>query len=141
MGVSPAWRMFRRMQYSVFLIGALIYAGTAVHAWRVLPGADRSKAEWTLLYPGAYFLATLVILLAAPPLRRMLKAHMWISFRTGFGQSAISVLGVVFVLGTAAAFVYFDTAGAARSGRFPASAFAAYAAGVGVLLAQALMVH
>jgi hypothetical protein len=129
------------MQYSAFLAGALIYAAAAVHAWRVLPGDDHAKAIWMLAYPGLYFLATLVIPLATPPIRRMLKTHMWIAFRTGFGQSVISVLGVTLVLCAAAAFVYFDTAGAARTGRFPTSAFTAYAAGVGVLLAQAVLVR
>ena len=143
MGVSPAWRMFRRMQYSAFLAGALIYAAAATHAWRVLPGDAAFKFERMVLYPGAFFLLTLLIPLAAPPVRRMLKTHIWISFRTGFGQSVISVLAVVLVLASAAAFIYFDTARAASSGggRFPASAFAAYAAGVGVLLAQALLVR
>jgi hypothetical protein len=141
MDVSPAWRMFRRMQYTAFVAGALIYAAAGVHAWRVLPGAPAFKLEWTVLYPGAYFLATLVIPLAAPPLRRVLKTHIWISFRTGFGQSVVSVLAVVLVLGCAAAFIYYDTVHAAASGRFPESAFSAYAAGVGVLLAQALLVR
>jgi hypothetical protein len=141
MGVSPAWRMFRRMQYSAFLSGALIYAAAATHAWRVLPGGVTFKLERMVLYPGAFFLLTLLIPLAAPPIRRMLQTHIWISFRTGFGQSVISVLAVVLVLGSAAAFIYFDTARALSSGRFPASAFAAYAAGVGVLLAQALLVR
>src|SRR6202020_464074 len=138
MDVSPAWRMFRRMQYSAFAAGALIYAAAAAHAWRVLPGAPAFKLHWMLLYPSLYFLGTLLIPLAAPPLRRMLQAHIWISFRTGFGQSVISVLAVVLVLATAAGFIYADTATAAHNGRFPESAFSAYAAGVGVLLAQAL---
>jgi len=51
------------------------------------------------------------------------------------------VLAVVLVLGLAAAFLVYDTVGAARGGRFPASVFSAYAAGVGVLLAQAVMVR
>ena len=71
----------------------------------------------------------------------MLKTHIWISFRTGFGQSVVSVLAVVFVLATAAAFIYADTARAASNGRFPEASFAAYAAGLGVLLAQALLVR
>jgi len=141
MDVSPSWRMFRRMQYTAFAAGALIYAAAAAHAWRVLPGAPTFKLRWTLLYPSLYFLATLVTPLAAPPLRRMLQTHIWISFRTGFGQSVISVLAVVLVLATAAGFIYADTASAAHSGRFPESAFSAYAAGVGVLLAQALLVR
>jgi hypothetical protein len=141
MVVSAPWRMFRRMQYSAFAAAALIYAGAAIHAWRVLPGDTSFKLLWIVLYPGVFFVATLVIPLAAPPLRRVLKAHLWIAFRTGFGQSVVSVLAVVFVLATAAAFIYFDTAGARHGGRFPTSAFAAYAAGVGVLLAQVLLVR
>jgi hypothetical protein len=141
MGVSPSWRMFRRMQYTAFLVGALIYAAGAVHAWRVLPGAPRLKLESMALWPALYFATTLAIPLLAPPVRRVLRAHIWISFRTGFGQSVVSVLAVVLVLATAAAFIYADTARAAHGGHFPQSAFSAYAAGLGVLLAQALLVR
>jgi hypothetical protein len=141
MGVSPSWRMFRRMQYTAFLAGALIYAAGAVHAWRVLPGAPNLKLEDMALWPALYFAATLAIPLLVPPVRHILKTHIWISFRTGFGQSVISVLAVVLVLATAAAFIYADTARAAHGGHFPQSAFSAYAAGLGVLLAQALMVR
>jgi len=141
MGVSASWRMFRRMQYSAFAVGALIYAAGAVHAWRVLPGAPKQKLEGMALWPALYFLATAAIPLLAPPVRHALKTHIWISFRTGFGQSVVSVLAVVFVLATAAAFIYGDTAHAALSGRFPWASFSAYAAGLGVLLAQALLVR
>jgi hypothetical protein len=141
MGVSPSWRMFRRMQYTAFAAGALIYAAGAVHAWRVLPGAPKLKLEDMALWPAVYFAITLAIPLLAPPVRHMLKTHIWISFRTGFGQSVVSVLAVVLVLATAAAFIYTDTAHAAHGGHFPQSAFSAYAAGLGVLLAQALMVR
>jgi hypothetical protein len=133
--------MFRRMQYTAFAAGTLIYAAAGAHAWGVLRGGAAFKLEWMVLYPGVYFLATLVIPLAAPPLRRMLQTHIWISFRTGFGQSVVSVLAVVLVLATAAGFIYVDTAHAATTGRFPESAFSAYAAGLGVLLAQALLVR
>jgi hypothetical protein len=141
MGVSTSWRVFRRMQDSAFAVGVLIYAAAAVHAWTVLPGAAAFKFERMVLFPGVYFLATLLIPLAAPPVRRMLRTHLWIAFRTGFGQSVISVLVVVLILAGFAAFIILDTANAARSGRFPESAFAAYAAGIGVLLAQALLVR
>jgi hypothetical protein len=107
----------------------------------VLPGDPQAKLEGMALWPAAYFLATLAIPLLAPPLRHMLKTHIWISFRTGFGQSVVSVLAVVLVLATAAAFIYFDTARSIHTGRFPQSAFSAYAAGLGVLLAQALLVR
>ncbi|MBV9994925.1 MAG: hypothetical protein JO127_06910 [Caulobacteraceae bacterium] len=141
MPVSRSWRIFRRMEYSAFAAGALIYAAGATHAWRVLPGAAAFKLQRIVLYPGVFFLLTLVVALAAPPFRHALKTHIWISFRTGFGQSVISVLAVVLVLGFFAGFIYFDTAEAAHGGRFPASAFCAYAAGVGVLLAQAILVR
>jgi hypothetical protein len=141
MGVSASWRMFRRMQYSAFAAGALIYAAACVHAWRVLPGDAETKLRGIALWPGACFVATLAIPLLAPPVRHMLKTHIWISFRTGFGQSVVSVLAVVLVLATAASFIYFDTARSLHTGRFPQSAFAAYAAGLGVLLAQALLVR
>ncbi len=129
------------MQYSAFAAGALIYAAAATYGWSVLPWTPKYKLVWMLLYPGAWFLATLVMLLATPSLRGLMKAHIWISFRTGFGQSVISVLAVTLVLGVAAAFIYSDTTDAAHGGRFPTSAFTAYAAGVGVLLAQAVLVR
>jgi hypothetical protein len=128
------------MQYSAFAAAALIYAAAATYAW-TLPWTPKFKLEWMLLYPALYFVATLVIPLAIPPLRRLLETHIWISFRTGFGQSVISVLAVVVVLGAAAAFIWVDTRSAQTGGPFPSSAFAAYAAGVGVLLAQALLVR
>jgi hypothetical protein len=130
------------MQDSAFAVGVLIYAAAAVHAWTVLPGAASFKLQRMVLFPGVYFLATLLIPLAAPPVRRMMRTHLWIAFRTGFGQSVISVLVVVLILAGFAAFIILDTANAAHSCRgFPESAFAAYAAGIGVLLAQALMVR
>jgi hypothetical protein len=141
MGISPSWRMFRRMQYTAFAVGTLIYAAGAVHAWRVLPGAPRLKLESMALWPAIYFASTLAVPLLAPPVRQVLKAHIWISFRTGFGQSVVSVLAVVLVLCTAAAFIYADIGRAAHGGRFPQASFAAYAAGLGVLLAQAFLVR
>ena len=141
MGVSHSWRMFRRMQYSAFAAAALIYAGAAVHAWSALPGDATVKLQRMLLYPGVMFLATLTLPLAVPALRHLLKTHIWISFRTGFGQSVVSVLAVMVVLLGMAAFIYVDTARAAHGGAFPASAFSAYAAGMGVLLAQAILVR
>ena len=129
------------MQDSAFLVGALIYTAAAVYAWSVLPGATVFKLQRMVLFPGLYFLATLLIPLVAPPIRRVLRMHLWIAFRTGFGQSVVSVLVVVLILASAAAFIIYDTTHAAHNGRFPESAFAAYAAGVGILLAQALMVR
>ncbi len=133
--------MFRRMQYSAFAAAALIYAAAAVHAWAVLPSSQDVKVQRVLLYPGVMFLATLIIPLAIPPVRHMLKTHLWVSFRTGFGQSVVSVLAVVLVLAGLAGFIVVDTTRAIHGGGFPSSAFSAYAAGVGVLLAQAILVR
>ena len=139
MAVSRSWRIFRRMEYSAFAAGALIYAASAADAWGALPGAAVFKLQRILLFPGVFFLMTLVAGLAIPPVRRALQAHLWMSFRTGFGQSVVSVLAVVLVLGLFAVLIYTDTAHAAQGGKFPGSAFCAYAAGVGVLLAQAIL--
>ncbi|HEY2706711.1 MAG TPA: hypothetical protein VGI95_01550 [Caulobacteraceae bacterium] len=129
------------MQYTAFAAGVLIYAAAGAHAWRVLDAPSKVKLEFMALWPACYFALTLAIPLLAPPVRNILKTHIWISFRTGFGQSVVSVLAVVLVLATAAAFIYFDTARGVQSGRFPQSAFAAYAAGLGVLLAQVLLMR
>jgi hypothetical protein len=129
------------MEYSTFAAGALIYAAGALHAWTVIAAPAALKLQRIVLIPGAMFLVTVAVGLLAPPFRHALKTHLWISFRTGFGQSVISVLAVVLVLAFFAGFIYFDTAQAAHGGQFPASAFSAYATGVGVLLAQAILVR
>ena len=133
--------MFRRMQYSAFATGALIYAAAGVHAWRVLPGRPVHKLEQMVLWPGVLFLFTLVAPLAAPPLRRALKTHIWISFRTGFGQSVISVLAGVGVLIALAGFIFWQIHDARGGGRYPGGAFSGYAAGIGLLIAQAILLR
>src|SRR5260370_42110392 len=119
MGVRACWGMFGGMEYSAFAGGALIYAGGAVHAWAVLPAPPKLKLEGMALWPALYFATTFAIPLLAPPVRHVLKTHIWISFRTGFGQSVVSVLAVVFVLAAAAAFLFADTAHPALSRRLP----------------------
>lgn len=141
MTFTPPWRMFRRMQDSTFVAAALIYAAATVHAWRVLPGATALKAELILLFPGIFFALTLIACLVVPLLRGALSRHIWISFRTGFGQSVISVLAVVGVLIGAAGFILWQTHDVANGGRYPAGVFSGYGAGIGLLLAQALLVR
>ncbi len=133
--------MFRRMQDSAVAAAGLIYAGAVAHAWRVLPGAVSLKAELTLLFPAVFFAAALAAFMLVPLLRSALSRHVWISFRTGFGQSVISVLAVVSVLIGAAGFIYWQTHNVASGGRYPAGVFSGYAAGIGLLLAQALLVR
>ncbi|HEY5071126.1 MAG TPA: hypothetical protein VII63_03760 [Caulobacteraceae bacterium] len=139
MAFSPAWRMFRRMQDSTFAAAVLLYAIAALNAWRVLPGARHLKVQRILVLPGLFLIAAATGILVIPMLRSALSRHLWISFRTGFGQSVISVLAGVGVLAAAATFVFWQTWAAAHGGRYPAGAFSGYAAGVGLLLAQTIL--
>jgi hypothetical protein len=142
MTFTAPWRMFRRMQDSIVVAACLIYAGAVVHAWRVLPGADQLKAQRTLLFPAIAFALSLAAILVVPILRNALSKHVWISFRTGFGQSVISVLVGVGVLIAMAGFIYWNTWSAAHgAANYPAGVFSGYAAGIGLLLAQALIVR
>ena len=136
-----AWRNFRRMQASACLFASLVYVGAALHAWRVLPGAPALKLTVTLAFPAFYFLAAFVLPLTIRPLRRWLKHYVWLSFAASFGQTPISVLSGLGVLAVAALFIYFQVAGVAGGGRYPAGAFSAYGAGIGILFAQALLVR
>ena len=138
MGHIPAWRGFKRMQASACLFASLVYTGATLHAWRVLPGSARLKMVVTLVFPGLYFLAALVLPLQIAPVRRMLKRYVWMSFSAGFGQTPISVLTGLGLLALAAGFIYMQTAGVAHGGRYPAGVFSGYGAGIGVLFAQAL---
>ena len=78
---------------------------------------------------------------ALPILRQALMRHLWISYRTGFGQSVISVLGGVSVLLVLAGFVFWQINDAAHGGRYPGGAFSGYAAGIGLLLAESILVR
>lgn len=141
MAFTPSWRNFRRMQGSLLAAASLIYAGAAVHAWRVIPGDNVVKLKRMLVFPGVFFALTLVVILASPPVRRFLLRHAWISFRTGFGQSVISVLGALFVLITLAGLIFWQTWGAQHGGGDPGSVFSGYASGIGLLLAQVILVR
>jgi hypothetical protein len=138
---SRAWRNFKRMQDVAAAAGLLIYAGAVVHAWRVLPGAPLLKAELTLLFPAGFLLLFWLGPLAVAPVRRMLGRYVWMSFEAGFGQSASSVVVGVGVLTAAAVFIYLQVAGVAHGGRYPAGVFSGYGAGIGILLAQVVMVR
>ncbi len=141
MSFTRPWRMFRRMQDSAVAAAGLIYAGAAAHAWRVLPGELSLKAQLTLAFPALFFVLAAAAFTLIPALRGPLTRHVWISFRTGFGQSVISVLAVIGVLVAAAGFILWQTYGVANGGRYPAGVFSGYGAGIGLLLAQALLVR
>lgn len=134
-----AWRNFKRMQLSACLFGALIFALTVVRAFDVLPGDADEKLFVFLIAPIGFFGLTLAASLFASPLRRMLKRYVWITFTAGFGQTPWSVAGVLTVLGVAAWAIFNQIAGFADGGRYPAGIFSAYAAGIGLMAAQALL--
>ena len=135
----PAWRLFRRMQACACLFATGVYAAAALHAWRVLPQSDGFKQVFTLAFPAVYLMAVLWAALQITPVRRWLKRYTWLSFAAGFGRSPISVLTALGVLALAGAFIYVQIGQAQHGGRYPGGVFAAYAAGIGVLCAQALL--
>jgi hypothetical protein len=141
MAFTRAWRNFKRMQDLTVAAAALIYAGAVVHAVGRLPGGVETVLRWTLLWPALYLAAALVVPLAIPALKRWLARYVWMSFQAGFGQTPASIVtGVALLLG-AAVFIYWQVASVAASGRYQANVFAAYAAGIGILLAQAILVR
>ncbi len=135
-----AWRDFKRMQAAAALFAALVYAAAAVHAWEAVPATAAAKRAFLLIFPAVHTMAVLLVALQLPAVRRRLKRYVWLSFAAGFGQSAISVLTGLGVLAAAAGLIYWRTHAAAQGGPYPAGAFSAYAAGLGVLLAQLLLV-
>jgi len=137
----PAWRNFKRMQDMTVGAALLIYAGAVVNAFGRLPGGAELIAQRTLVWPGLFFLLSLGLPLVLGPVRRPLLRYVWMSFKAGFGQTAGSVVtGVALLLG-AALFMYWQIGAAANGGRYPAGVFSGYAAGIGILAAQALLVR
>ena len=134
-----AWRRFRRMQASTCAAGSLIYAGAAVHGWRLLPGPQSLKAAMILVFPAVFALLCFVAPLQVRPVRRVLKRYVWMSFAAGFGQNAASVIAGLGLLVFAAVFIYLQIAGVASGGRYPAGVYSGYGAGIGILFAQALL--
>jgi hypothetical protein len=127
------------MQASALAFAILVYAGALVRGWALLPAPDRLRWSALVIFPALYAMAVLLLALQLRPLRRGLKRYVWLSFVAGFGQSASSVLTSLAVLAVAAAFVYFQIDAAAHGGRYPAGAFSALGAGIGVLAAQLLL--
>lgn len=136
-----AWRNFKRMHASTCVFASLIYVAAVLHAWAVLPGAPGLKLSVTLGFPLAYLAAAFLAPVYVAPIRRMLKRYVWLSFTTGFGQTPVSVLVGLGLIGGAAGFIYWQIHAAAEGGAYPVGAFSAYGAGVGVLFAQAVLVR
>jgi hypothetical protein len=140
MAHTRAWRNFKRMQDTTVAVATLIYAGAVLHAFDNLPGGIGLIVQRTLLWPAAFLGLSLGLPLVIAPLRRWLTKYVWMSFQAGFGQTAMSILTGVALLGGAALFMYWQIAGAAHGGRYPAGVFSGYAAGIGILMAQAALV-
>ena len=136
---TQAWRNFKRMQLSASLFGSLIYGLAVVSAFDALPGDPRLKAFVFLVAPFAFFSMTLAAVFTAGPVRRMLKRYVWMTFAAGFGQTPMSVAGGLGVLAAAAGFIFLQIARFDDGGRYPAGIFSAYAAGIGLLVAQTLL--
>ncbi|MGI9170084.1 MAG: hypothetical protein ACR2FH_07920 [Caulobacteraceae bacterium] len=141
MAPRASWKTFRRMQDSLAAAAALIYAGAVLHAWRVLPSAGALRLQRTLIFPGLFLALSFAAALWIPPIRAAVSRHLWVSYRTGFGQSVISVLVGVGVVAAVAGFIFWQIHAALHGGRYPGGAFSGYAAGVGLLSAQALLVR
>lgn len=141
MAFTRAWRNFKRMQDLTVAAASLIYAGAVVHAMGRLPGGTATVVRWTLLWPAVFLMASLVIPLVVPVIKRWLARYVWMSYQAGFGQTPGSIVtGLVLLLG-AALFIYWQVASVAASGQYRANVFSAYAAGIGILAAQAILVR
>ncbi len=136
---SRAWKNFKRMEDSVCLFAGLIYLAAVLHAFRVLPGAMGLKVTLTLAVPAAFGALCALLPLFLRPLRQPMRRYVWTSFQAGFGQTPLSVLSGLALPAILAVLIFLQIRGATHGGRYPAGIFSAYAAGIGILLAQALL--
>jgi len=136
-----AWMNFKRMEDMTVAASVLIYAAAVIQAFKLLPGGTGVVARWTLVWPVACLVVAAGVPLAIPVMRRWLMRWVWLSFRAGFGQTPASVLVGVGVLLGFALLIYKDMGGIAETGRYAANIFSAYAAGIGILIAQAVLVR
>lgn len=140
MALNRAWRNFKRMQDLTVAAATMIYAAAVVHALGVLPGGLAAGLRYTVGWPAAWLAAAYLIPILTPMLRRWMARWVWMSFQAGFGQTPGSILSGVALLLGAGAFIYWRIDQAA-AGQVGANAFAAYAAGIGILAAQAVLVR
>jgi hypothetical protein len=138
---TPAWRNFKRIQDLTVATAGLIYAGAVVHAFERLPGGVELITQRTLIFPALFLSLSFTLPLLIGPVRRPLARYVWMSFQAGFGQNVRSIVSGVLLLGGAAALIYWQISNAANGGRYPAGVFSGYAAGIGILAAQAALVR
>jgi hypothetical protein len=138
---TRAWRAFKLTEDCACAFASLIYVAAVLQAWRVLPGDAAAKLTWTVAAPLMFLVLSFGLPLLIGRARAWLTSYVWMSFKSGFGQTPVSVLSGLGLLALAAVFVYLQVAGAAHGKVFPVGVFAAYAAGIGILFAQALLVR
>lgn len=138
---TPAWRSFKRTQDLTVATAVLIYAGAVAHAFGRLPGGTDLIVQRTLLWPSVFLSLSFTLPLLIGVVRRPLARYVWMSFQAGFGQNLRSILYGVALLGGAAGLIYWQIQNAANGGRYPAGVFSGYAAGIGILAAQAALVR
>lgn len=136
--IAP-WRHFKRAQDGAAAAGCLIYAGAVAYAWSAWPGTAGLKLQLMLLVPAGFLAVTGAPGLLIRPLRRLLLQYVWASFVAGFGQSAGSLASSVALFAGAGAFVVWRIGTAVAGDPYPLGVFCGYAAGLGVLLAQAVL--
>ncbi len=141
MALASSWRLFKRMQHTLLAVAALTYLGAALEAWRLPSAGETLKLARTAVFPGMFLVTSVTLVLGVPGLRHALLRHLWTSYRTGFGQSVISVLAGVGVLFALAGFIFWQIHDAAHGGRYPGGAFSGYGAGIGLLIAQAVLLR
>jgi hypothetical protein len=141
MSHTLAWRSFKRTQDLTVLTAVLIYAAAVVHAFGRLPGGSEQIIQRTLIWPAAFLASSFAVPLLVRPMRQALARYVWMSFQAGFGQNLRSILYGIVLLGGAAGLIYWQIANAAQGGRYPAGVFSGYAAGIGILAAQAALVR
>jgi hypothetical protein len=141
MTYTRAWRNFRRMQDCALLFACLVYLGAALHAWRILPGPTERKVLFILAFPSIFLSLCALAFVVYPPGRRLMRRYVAMSYKAGFGQTAGSILWGLGLLAFAALFIYWQIADVAKGGRYPAGVFSGYAAGIGAILAQAILVR
>jgi hypothetical protein len=141
MAFTPAWRNFKRMQDLTVAAACLIYAAAMVQALAAPSAGTEMALRWTVLWPAAFLGFSLAIPLLVRPLRRGLTRYVWMSFQGGFGQTVGSVLFGVFLLVAVGVFFYLRATWEVVAGFVGANVFSAYAAGIGILAVQALLVR
>lgn len=136
--IAP-WRHFKRAQDGAAAAGGLIYAAAAVYAWRAMPGPPASKLQLMLLVPAGFFAVVGAPALLIAPLRRLVLQYVWTSFVAGFGQSPGSFATSFALFAGAAGFVAWRLVADAAGGCYPLGVLCGCAAGLGMLLAQAVL--